>query len=186
MGSLPRPPKTSVRCAPENKDTDMPNRVSTESFPVSCAKEVTSPTTMEPVESQSMAPVSMMRTLTCLMLEEVSFRWPTQAPTLTDRSSSSALPIPHGWMESTLFLEVLLMDLMLSTRLKPSVPNLEPLPRLLRSRQVERSPSNQISKIILSGGLVSAFPNTTVRNFRRSVDHHTENAFNLEHLLCFP
>ena len=67
------------------------------------------------------------------------------------------------------------MDLMLSTRSKLSVPNLEPLPRLLRSRQVGRSPSNQISKIILSGGLVSAFPfirnKTTVRNFRRPVDH---------------
>merc|ERR1719157_162001 len=110
---------------------DTLDRASIEEFRVSCAKEAISPTTTEPAESQFMAPVSMMRTLTYLMLEKVSFRWQMQAQTQMDRSFSSALPIPHGWIESTPFSAKSLMDLMLLTRLKQLVPNLEPLPNLL-------------------------------------------------------
>ncbi len=47
----PRLPRISVPFAPEKKGSATKDRASTELFLNSCAKEVTSPTTTEPVES---------------------------------------------------------------------------------------------------------------------------------------
>jgi len=57
-----KPPRTSVLCAPERRDLDTPEAVSTASSPGSCAKEEISPTTMEQEESPSMETNSPMRT----------------------------------------------------------------------------------------------------------------------------
>merc|ERR1711957_16921 len=90
--SSQRQPRTSELSAPEKRDLDSPDPVSTESFPDSCVREVTSPTTTVPEASLSTATSSPTRTSPSVILELESSRWPTPVPTPTDPNSFC---VPH-------------------------------------------------------------------------------------------
>lgn len=127
--SSPKPPRTSALFAPERRDLDTPEAVSTVSFPDSCAKEEISPTTMELEESPSTETNSPTRTLPSSTPDLESFPWPTPDLTPTDHNFSFALRRPHGLTESTLSSDLSCKGWMLSRRLKVLDPTADK-PRL--------------------------------------------------------
>ncbi|KAL7461247.1 hypothetical protein ACHAXS_004238 [Conticribra weissflogii] len=136
--SSPKPPRTSALFAPERRDLDTPEAVSTVSFPDSCAREGISPTTMELEGSLSMETNSPTRTLPSSTPNNIfiftdqdleSFPWPTPDLTPTDHNFSFALRRPHGLTESTLSSDLSCKGWMLSRRLKVLDPTADK-PRL--------------------------------------------------------
>jgi len=111
--------RTSELFALVKRDSDTRDPSSTESFLNSCSKEVISLTTTELEESPFTEKSSKTKTLKSNMEVLALCLWQTLAPTPMDLNSSSQLLLHHGSMESTLYLEELLKDLMLLRKWKP-------------------------------------------------------------------
>ncbi|KAF8361886.1 hypothetical protein PRIPAC_88809, partial [Pristionchus pacificus] len=125
--SCPAPPRTSVPCALVRREwasrarpSTTRDAPSTASSPTSCFREVTSLVVTEPVASPSTARSSPTRTSRSVTPDPASCRWPTPAPTRTDRSSSSAPSRRSGSTASTACSVVSLRDSTSSSRSSPS------------------------------------------------------------------
>merc|ERR1712127_202921 len=101
--SFPEPPRTSELSAPARRVSATRDHPSTESFPSSCARAVTSPTTTVLVANRSTETNSRTRTSSSSTLDLVSSPWPTLVQTPTVLSSSCAPSRPRGSTTSTLF-----------------------------------------------------------------------------------
>jgi len=97
--------RISALCVQERRDSDTLIPASTVSFLDSCAREVISPTTTEPVESLFSEPSSQMRTFNSDTPDLEFCRWPMPDQTPMDLSSSCVPPKHLGSMESTSSLD---------------------------------------------------------------------------------